>query len=354
MSRQTRWKLVAAVAIVTAGVLAMIAVRAIVPAVDSSRGPLTWKYSVWGPPRAFTSGIEKAKTLWESAGGGRFELQVHYASALAPEKEHLDAIRIGLIEGAHVCVGYAPAKTPLAQVLELPFLLTADMRVNARVIDAVMQHPLIEEELATRWNAKYLTVAVLGVYEFMGNRRVAGVQDLNGVRARISGANATVLEKFGAVATMVTAPETYTAMERGTIDLAGLPWTDSFGVYRLHEVSKYATVGMSMSGFACFSAVSLDAWRRLPDDLKAMLPQVREAAMQAYFHAYEEGDRKWLPIFERKLDIVRFPPAERAKLVAKSAPLWQQWAAERERQGRQGTQILEFAQEQVAKFSALR
>jgi len=354
MSGTSRWKALAAVAIVAVAVVAYFALRGGERTQQASGGKLVWRYSVWGPPRAFTRGAEKAKEMWEAAGKGRFELQVHYAGALAPEKEHLDSIKIGLIEAAHVCVGYHPAKLPLAQVLELPFLLTADMRINARVIDAVMRHPLVEEELASRWNAKYVMVAALGPYEFMGNRQLTKVEDLKGARMRISGANATVLEKFGAVPTMVTAPETYTALERGTIDMVGFPWTDSFGVFRLHEVSKYATVGISMSGFACFFAVSQDAWNRMPDDLKAMLEDVREQATLETFKAYDEGDQKWLPIFSQRLEITQFPPSERAKMVAAAAPLWDEWAAEQDQQGQKGTEILDFAKEQVAKFSAYR
>lgn len=354
MSESTLWKSVAAVAIVVTAVLAISLVREERAADTVDGEKVVWKYSVWGPPRAFTRGIEKAKEMWEAAGNGRFELQIVYASALSPEKENLDSIKLGLIEGAYVCVGYGPNKTPLAQVLELPFLLTDDMRVNTAVIDAVMQHPLIEDELATRWNAKYLMPAVLGVYEFMGNRRVADVNDLKGVRMRISGANATVLEQFGAVATMVTAPESYTALERGTIDMIGFPWTDSFGAFRLHEVSGYATLGISMSGFACLNIVSLDAWNRMPEDLKAMLPQVRAQATRTSFQAFDAGDEKWLPIFEEKMQIVQFPPQERDKMVAVAKPLWAEWAARQDSQGLKGSEILEFTKQQVARFSAAR
>jgi TRAP-type C4-dicarboxylate transport system substrate-binding protein len=353
MSKTNMWKIIAAVAIFAAAAIALNLMRGEKTTTADSGAKMVWKYSVWGPPRAFTAGIEKAKALWETAGKGRFELQINYGSALSPEKENLDSIKLGLIEGAYMCVGYGPNKTPLAQVLELPFLLTDDMRVNSRVIDAVMQHPLIEEELATRWNAKYLMVAVLGVYEFMGNRRLAHIDDLKGVRVRISGANATILEKFGAVPTMVTAPEGYTALERGTIDLIGFP-IDSFGAFRLHEVSKYLNVGISMSGFACNNVVSLDAWNALPEDLKTMLPQVREQAMQASFDAFDEGDKEWLPIFNDKLEMVRFPAEERAKLVDVARPLWREWAALKDSQGLAGSEILRFTQQQVAKFSAAR
>ena len=354
MSKTIIWKIIVAAVILAAVVFAFSLMRGESTSATDGDEKVVWKYSLWGPPRAFTAGIEKAKALWEEAGEGRFELQITYGSALSPEKENLDSIKLGLIEGAYICVGYGPNKTPLAQVLELPFLLTDDMRVNTRVIDAVMQHPLIEEELAARWNAKYLMVAVLSAYEFMGNRRLANIDDLKGVRVRISGANATVLEKFGAVPTMVTAPEAYTALERGTIDLVGFPWTDSFGAYRLHEVSKYANLGIAMSGFACLNVASLDAWNGLPEDLKAMLPDVREQAMQASFDAFDEGDKKWLPIFNDKLEIVHFPPKDRAKMVAAAKPLWGEWAAQHDRQGLKGTEILRFTQEKVAKFSAAR
>lgn len=354
MSKTSIWKWIAAIVVLAAAALAFVLLRGEGAPAPGGSDKLVWKFSVWGPPRAFTASVEKAKALWEAAGKGRFELQIAYGSALSPEKENLDSIKLGIIEGAYVCIGYGPNKTPLAQVLELPFLLTDDMRVNARVIDAVMQHPLIERELATRWNAKYLMPAVTGVYEFMGNRRVASVADLKGVRMRISGANATVLEKFGAVPTMVTAPESYTALERGTIDLTGFPWTDSFGAFRLYEVSKYAVLGISLSGFACVNVVSLDAWNRLPADLKAMLPEVREQATQASFDAYDEGDKKWLPIFQDKLEIVRFPAQERAKMVAVAKPLWSEWATQLDSQGLKGSEILRFTQEQVAKFSAVR
>ena len=353
MTRTVFWKSLASVAIVGAAALALSLVSGLTRQDTHSTDKVVWKYAVWGPSRAFTRGIETAKALWEAKGHGRFELEIGYGSAFSPEKENLDSIKLGLIDGAHVCVGYGPNKTPLAQVLELPFLLTDDMRANTQIVDAVMQHPLIERELATRWNAKYLMVAVLGVYEFMGNRRVASVEDLAGARVRISGAHATVLEKFGAVPTMVTAPEAYTALERGTIDLAGFP-IDSFGAFRLHEVSRYFNRGISMSGFACLNLVSIDAWERMPEDLKAMLPRLREQATQAALDAFDDGDTKWLPIFDEKLEVVPFPPHERARLVAASRPLWTEWAQQHDAAGLRGSEILRFTQEQVARFQPHR
>jgi TRAP-type C4-dicarboxylate transport system substrate-binding protein len=321
---------------------------------EAAKSSHVWNYSVWGPPRAFTSGIEHAAKIMSESSQGRFELKIHYGGALSPEKENLDAIKVGAVDGAHICFSYFPNKVPMAQVLELAFLLTDDMRVNARVADAVIRHPYVEKELAEQWNTKYFMLVVLPSFEFMSNRRIASVADLHGLRLRVLGGYSLAFQAAGGVPVMVTAPETYTAMERGTMDAVALPWTDSFGAYRMYEVAKYATDGARIPAVSCFSGVSIDAWNALPEQLKAELPRIQEEGMQAYFRAYEEADKKWLPIFRERLEIVPFPRAERDKLVKLAEPMWRKWAQETDAKGLPGTEMLNFAKEQVAKFSALR
>ncbi len=173
---------------------------------------------------------------------------------------------------------------------------------------------------------------------------------MNGVKMRISGLNAKALQNFGAVPTMVTAPEGYTALERGTIDSFGFPYSYTFGAYKLYEVSKYVTEGMAMGGFMCFHGVSLDSWNKLPKALQDKLPEAQEIAEAAILQAYKDADAKWIPIFHEKLTVNQFPPEERAKLAAGAAQIWDEWAAEQEAAGRPGKEILEFVKAQVAKY----
>ena len=236
-------------------------------------------------------------------------------------------------------------------MLELPFLLTDDIEANNAIQDAVYRHPRIEQELAGRWNAMYFLLLQLPRTELMGRRRIAGVADLKGVRMRISGGNALVMEHFGAVATMVTAPETYQAIERGMLDMVGLPWTFALGAYRLHEISTYATDGLALTPFSCFIGLSLDAWKALPAKLQALLPRLREANDRALVQAYAAADREFLPLFERKLEIVPFPRSERTKLIARAEPVWESWAADMDTKGLAGSEMLRFVREQVARHS---
>jgi TRAP-type C4-dicarboxylate transport system substrate-binding protein len=328
--------------------IAVVAVWASMSAAAADK--IVWNLNVFGPKRAVTAGIEAMTDFYTKESNGAFEIKIAYGAALGPEKQVPESIKAGGYEGGFMCAGYYPAKFPLLTVMELPFLAPRSLEDNAKVNHEVLSHPLIAKEMAERWNIKYFGPTFLPAYEFMGNKRIASVGDMKGVKMRISGLNAKALQTFGAVPTMVTAPEGYTAMERGTIDSFGLPYTYTFGAYKLYEVSKYVTDGMAMSGLVCFMGVSLTAWDRLPDNLKAKLPQAQELSNAALFEAYRKADAKWIPIFREKLEITPFPPAERNKLVAGSEAIWEAWVKEQEAAGRPGRQVLTFVKTEIAKY----
>jgi TRAP-type C4-dicarboxylate transport system substrate-binding protein len=313
---------------------------------------IVWNFNIFGPKRAVTAGIEAMAEFYKKESNGKFEIKIHLGAALGPERQAPEAIKTGGYEGALICAGYYPNKFPLATVMELPFLPPRSLQDNAAVNEAIHKHPAIIKEMAERWNMKYFGPIVLPPFEFMGNKKIASVADMKGVKMRITGLNAKALQAFGATPTMVTAPEGYQALERGTIDSFGFPYTFAFGAYKLYEVSKYVTEGLAMSGFLCWEGVSLTAWNKLPDDLKAKLPQAQELARKALFEAYAKDDAKWLPIFKEKLEITQFPEAEREKLVKASEPIWQQWAKDQDKERRPGTEVLNFVKGEVAKIKA--
>lgn len=316
---------------------------------SASAEKITWNINLFGPPRAVTAGIETMAEYYKKESNGDFEIKLSYGSALGPERQTPEAIKAGGYEGGMMCAGYYPNKFPLLTVMELPFLPPRRIEDNVPVNHAVQMHPLIVKEAAERWNIKYFGPIVLPPFEFMGNKRIASVADMKGVKMRIAGLNAKALQAFGAVPTMVTAPEGYQALERGTIDSFGFPYTFSFGAYKLHEVSKFATEGLAMSGFLCWNGVSTKAWDKLPDNLKAKLPEAQKLAVDAMLKAYKEADAKFLPEFHKRLKVETFPETERAKLVKAANPIWEAWVKDQESAGRPGREMLDFVKAQVAK-----
>jgi TRAP-type C4-dicarboxylate transport system substrate-binding protein len=306
-------------------------------------------FNLFGPKRALTKGMEVVADAVNDMAGDKVEVKIHYGAALGPQKQTPESIKSGGYEGGQMCVGYYPNKFPLLSVMELPFLLPKDLKARAKVETAVLNHPDVMKEMAGRWNIRYFAPALLPAYEFMGNKRIASTDDMKGVKMRISGLNAKALQVFGGVPTMVTAPEGYTALERGTIDSFGFPYSYAFGAYKMYEVSKYSTEGMAMSGFMCWQGVSTSAYDKLPDDVKKALPDLQVKAQEALFAAYEEADKKWIPLFKEKLEVVQFPAEERAKLADGAAKFWNEWVEEQEAKGRPGKKMLEFVKAEVAK-----
>jgi len=279
-----------------------------------------------------------------------FEFNIVYRNALSPARQNLDGLKIGAFESAFTFAVYHPGKLPMTMVLELPFLLPTDHASKNKVETVIKKHPIIVKELRTRWNSMFFLNAFLPTYELMGNKRIAKASDFKGVKTRLFGANAKILQMFGAIPTMVPAPEAYEAVGRGMIDVFGLPYTDALGAYRVYEVSKYTTEGLAMSGGSVMMLMTVDAWNGWPQKLKDMLPEIRRKNDNALIAAYAKADRKWRPIFDKRLEIVPFPKSERDKLVARAQPVWKEWEKTNNAKGFPATEILNFAKATVRKY----
>jgi len=274
---------------------------------------------------------------------GRWEVQVHYGAVLAPAKEGLDGLKAGLFEAVLSASHYAPGKHPLLTVDHLPFMTPGTIKQKGEWGDAIARHPEVQKELA-QWNAKFLFHAPLASYEFMGKKAIRTVDDLDGVRMRIDALAGKVLEEFGLVPTMVSPSEMYVALERGMLDSISLPWTYTYGSYKLYELSDYATIGVDLKGAGMNFFVAKDAWDALPDEWKKLAEFSARKAWDRYDKYNMEADLKWLPIFsDAGIEVINFPAEERAKILAKAEGTWEAWVKDIESKGLPGREILDFA-----------
>ncbi len=78
---------------------------------------VSWNLSVWGPPRAFTAGIEELAKHVESGSGGKFKIKIHYGDSLSKASDNLDNIKLGAFAMAQICTGYHPGIFPVFRLL---------------------------------------------------------------------------------------------------------------------------------------------------------------------------------------------------------------------------------------------
>lgn len=336
-----------------AGLAVAVALPGIASAQDTVEGPeVSWRVSTWGKERAFTAGIEKAAEVIAERTDGRFQIEVVYGEALSKARENLDGIRIGAFESAMFCNFYHPGKMPASMVLTMPFLQLGNWDVSRDVREAVMDHPILQEKI-DQWNARYYMSALLPQYEFLGaGDPPESIDDWDGLRVRAGGGIGKAMEKLGASPTTVPATETYTSIDRGTIDAVSLPYTYSHASYQIPEVSDWFTSNMSPGTTECGTVINKDAYNELPEQYQQLLEDVKDEAYEAQIQAYKDIDKVNLPNFREELTEITYDDAqiERFKEVA-GQPVWDEWVEENQ-DDFDAEALLDFVLEEIEKAQA--
>ena len=308
------------------------------------KGPkVNWNFAVWGPSRAFTRGIELIAKDVEAKTGGNFTIKIGYADQLSPARENLDNLKIGAIESAMFCSSYHPGKNPAMTGLDLPFLPLSNLDIAQTVYETFYAHPFVVKEMA-KWDTLVLMGALLPQYEFLGTGEPPlKLEDWKGKRVRALGGLGEAMRMLGANPTTVTATEVYTSLDRGTVDAASFPFSYAHAVYKLHEISKWYTENLSPGAVNCPTAISQTAWRRLPEQYRKLIADLKPAAYEALKKAYKAADDKWIPIFKEKLKPVRYSDAELERFQAIGGkPVWDKWVKEQSAKGVPAQELLDL------------
>ena len=298
------------------------------------KGPeVTWRLSLWGKRRAFTEGLEYVSKNVSDKTDGNFKLKLFYGQQLSKSKENLDGISVGAFEAALFCAAYHPGKNRPLNVLDLPFLPLGDLDLMIKVHQMIYAHPAAKKALAN-WNAVLYMPNVLPQYEYMGKGKPPmSLKDFDGMRLRALGGMGRAAKAIGAVPTTVPASETYTALQRGTVDAIGFPYTYTFAAYKLDEVADWYTTNMSLGTVNCPIVFNADSYKVLPDQYKKLLTDSIPGAVEAQKAAYAAKDiiniAKWAA--NPKLTAIVIPEDEMAEFrKIGGEPLWNEWVKENE------------------------
>lgn len=159
------------------------------------------------------------------------------------------------------------------------------------------------------------------------NFRLTKIDDLKGKKLRAVGGAGHHLKALGGSPVNLTASETYTAIQRGTVDGALLP-LQGVVTWKLLEVVKYTLVPGIRIGFVEIFC-NLDAFKKLPADLQKIVEEAAvEAAHKTYRLEYEKNEESALQEARRAgVEIITLPSEERAKMSRYVQPIWDEAAA---------------------------
>jgi TRAP-type C4-dicarboxylate transport system substrate-binding protein len=161
---------------------------------------------------------------------------------------------------------------------------------------------------------------------FMTKFPIEKIADLKGKKLRASGPYAALAQNLGASPVLIASPEQYMALQRGTIDgtLNPLYMAET---YKLKEVIKYIIlppVGYGMGE----TYVNLEAWNKLPDDLKKIVKQASiDAALKHYKPKYDELEGRDIKESEKAgVKVIHMSPEELSKIRKAAEPVWEEVA----------------------------
>ena len=129
------------------------------------------------------------------------------------------------------------------------------------------------------------------------------------------------------------ASETYTALQRGTVDAIGFPFTYTFAAYKLDEIAEWYTTNMSLGTVNCPIVFNKQAYAKLDKRYKKLLDDVKLGASEAQKAAYAAKDKINLAKWSKnpKLKAVKIPESQMAEFRKKAGrPVWEQWVKDNE------------------------
>jgi TRAP-type mannitol/chloroaromatic compound transport system substrate-binding protein len=260
--------------------------------------------------------LEKWCAHLKAASGGRLDITPHAGGEIMPVMETFDAVSSGMLK---IDFSYGPywiGKLPMAIYASgiPPFTLTRWEQYKVMYYELGLEK-LIREAYA-KHNIFYVAAMPTNNAVMLGKFPVHKAADLKGKKFRATGLYAEVLNEAGASATYFPWGEIYGALEKGTIDGVIAGPLSSQADSGFHEPTKFLLETPITPVDAWSLHVNMDAWKELPDDLKALLVESASYAADLFTGSYFVHDVQWRKkiVAEHGFTITTLPEEEQRKL----------------------------------------
>ncbi len=287
-----------------------------------SRGLREWRLvTTW--PKNFPglgTGAQRLADQITTASEGRLTVKLYAAGELVPPYESFDAVREGKAQMAHAAPYYWINKHR-----STPFYAAVPGGLVAQEHNAWVYHGGGQE----LWDKLY---AEFGLKAFLaGNsgtqmggwfqKDINSIEDFQGLKMRIPGLGAEVINRLGGTAVNLPGGEIMPALQSGVIDATEWvgPWNDlAFGFYKITK--NYYGPGFHEPGTANELLMNKQDWDGLESDLQAIVEDAAAATnvrMLSEFTAANNESQRVL-VEEHGVRLRHFPEEVFSEMLAHS------------------------------------
>lgn len=259
--------------------IALISACALAPQLGFTQAKTVMKIG-WttsdGEQDPYAVGARAFKEAAERLSGGTLNVQLFPNRQLGDERQMLEGMRFGTVDGGVITNAVVAQLEPAFQIYDLPFLFSDEKQAH-KVLDGE-----VGQELATRLSGKGILLLgqMEGGFRSMLNNRtpVNTPSDVKGVKYRVM-QNPVYIGMFnslGGSAVPMAWGETFTAVQQGTIDGLEIPLA-VIQANKYFEVTKYLSLTNHTYSVLDFVVSKRNFERLKPEQQDA----VRKAAAEA-------------------------------------------------------------------------
>ncbi|MGD1822239.1 MAG: TRAP transporter substrate-binding protein [Pleomorphochaeta sp.] len=268
--------------------------------------------------------LEHFKEIVEERTDGAIKVELYPAGQLGTEKEMLEQVCSGVIQGMR---GGQMDFVPKLLVFTLPFLCEDSEQVT-RLMNSELAKDICSSSKDD--GALILGLGDAGGFRQYSNnvRPIHTPEDLNGLKMRSNGMD-TIDKTFKALgASVVSVPysDLYMALKTGVADGQENPWVNVEGM-KFYEVQKYFTV-LNYQFHPDPFYVNLDWYNSLPSDLQEVLAQATKEMMEVNNQAIADNQAQARSVVEANCEIYTPTKAELQAFKDATEVVYQQYIDE--------------------------
>ncbi len=297
------------------------------PLVARAQTVTTWRcQSMWSAAELTYKAFEDFCNRVKAASNGRLVIQPFAAGAVTGVFESLDAVTAGVLQAHSSWPGYWTGKDAgLAVIGDFVFGYQHPWQA-----EAWFQHrgglQMLRDAYA-KYNAYPVGVSWWGVETVVAKKAINRMEDFKGVKFRSpQGMTAEILTKLGASIVVLPGGEVFSALDKGVVDAADWGTLSMNQRMGFHDVAKFPTKLFHSMPVQEFT-VNLDAWKKLPDDLKAMLGSMaREWTWDQVQRVAVDDVRVARELAGKSITPVTWGDAEMTKIRTLAEKTWDDWS----------------------------
>ncbi len=255
-----------------------------------------WKLATTWPPNfpVLGEGCTRFAQWVKEMSQGQMEIKVYGGGELIPALQCFDAVSGGAVEMASSASYYWAGRNPAAS-----FFTSVPFGMNAQQMNAWLYYGgglELWTEMYDQYGLKPLVGGNTGV-QMAGwfNREINTMEDFKGLKMRIPGIGAKVLERAGGTPVLSAGSEIYSNLERGVIDAT--EWIGPYHDYIMgfHEIAKYYYApGWHEPGSVLEFMINKKAFYDLPKHLQTIIETAAARFNVASLSEFEAKNNEYL------------------------------------------------------------